>query len=121
MGQADQEWFPDLAGRRLNQLSWPEIEEHRDYIEQLLETFTVTTIHQRSRDERTLKASLTSLRRWVHEKLPDEAARSRVTVLRDDVEPGSEAQIDYGSGSSRRLLLSRIGMCSSGRPQATCI
>ncbi|MER5700244.1 IS21 family transposase [Streptomyces mirabilis] len=89
-------WFPELASRRLNQLTWPEIEQHRDYIKQLLETTTVTTIHQRLRDERKLKASLTSLRRWVHENLPDEAARSKVTVLREEVEPGSEAQIDYG-------------------------
>jgi transposase len=95
-GKLIKSWFPDLARRRLNQLTWPEIEEHRDYIKQLLETTTVTTIHQRLRDERKLKASLTSLRRWVHENLPDEAARSKVTVLRDDVEPGSEAQIDYG-------------------------
>jgi transposase len=43
-----------------------------------------------------LKASISSFRRWVHENLPDEADRSKVTVLRDDVEPGSEAQIDYG-------------------------
>lgn len=89
-------WFPELASRRLNQLTWPEIEQHRDYIKQLLETTTVTTIHQRLKDERKLKASLTSLRRWVHENLPDEAARSKVTVLREEVEPGSEAQIDYG-------------------------
>ncbi len=46
--------------------------------------------------ERKLKASLTSLRRWFHQNLPDQAARSKVTVLREEVEPGSEAQIDYG-------------------------
>ncbi|GAA0612372.1 hypothetical protein GCM10010394_47740 [Streptomyces crystallinus] len=32
----------------------------------------------------------------MHATLPDEVAKSQVTVLRDDVEPGSEAQIDYG-------------------------
>ncbi|MFE4518270.1 IS21 family transposase, partial [Kitasatospora sp. NPDC056783] len=89
-------WFPDLADRRLNQLTWPELDQHRDYIKSLLGTVTVTTIHQRLRDEHKLKASVSSLRRWVHASLPDEAARSRVTVLRDEVEPGSEAQIDYG-------------------------
>ncbi|MEU2625340.1 hypothetical protein ABZ642_45910 [Streptomyces sp. NPDC007157] len=52
--------------------------------------------HQRLRDESKLKVSLSTFRRWVHENLPDEAARSKVMVLRDDVEPGSEAQIDYG-------------------------
>ncbi|MGW8501557.1 IS21 family transposase [Streptomyces sp. CLCI03] len=101
MGEADwakliRSWFPELASRRLNQITWPEIEHHRDYVKSLLETTTVTTIHQRLRDEHKLKASLSSFRRWVHENLPDEAARSRVTVLRDEVEPGSEAQIDYG-------------------------
>ncbi len=43
-----------------------------------------------------MKVSLTAFRRWVHENLPEMAARSRVTVLRDAVDPGSEAQIDYG-------------------------
>lgn len=89
-------WFPELASRRLNQLTWPEIEQHRDYIQGLLGVCTVTTIHQRLRDEHKLRASITSFRRWVHENLPDEAARSKVTALREDVEPGSEAQINYG-------------------------
>ncbi|MBA2949667.1 hypothetical protein [Streptomyces himalayensis] len=39
---------------------------------------------------------MSTSRRCVHDNLPDEAARSKVTVLRDDVEPASEAQIDYG-------------------------
>jgi hypothetical protein len=89
-------WFPELASRKLNQVRWAEIEPHRKDVKSLLETTTVTTIHQRLRDEDKLKVSLSTFRRWVHENLPDEAARSKVTVLRDDVEPGSEAQIDYG-------------------------
>ncbi len=40
--------------------------------------------------------SLSTFRRWVHENLPEEAVRPKVTVLRENVEPGSEAQIDYG-------------------------
>ncbi|WP_158973348.1 hypothetical protein [Streptomyces griseus] len=56
-----------------------------------MKTTTVTTIHQRLRDEGKLKVSLSMFRRWVHENLPDEAARSKVTVLRESVEPGSEA------------------------------
>ncbi|GAA1238038.1 IS21 family transposase [Streptomyces rhizosphaericus] len=89
-------WFPELTSRKLNQVRWGEIEPHRDYVKELLKTTTVTTIHQRLRDEGKLTVSLTTFRRWVHENLPDEAARSKVTVLRDDIEPGSEAQIDYG-------------------------
>lgn len=89
-------WFPELADRRLRQITWPEIDQHRDYIKDLLGTVTVSTIHQRLRDEHKLDVSISSFRRWVHATLPDETARSQVTVLRDDVEPGSEAQIDYG-------------------------
>ncbi|MEV5177643.1 IS21 family transposase [Streptomyces flaveolus] len=89
-------WFPELTSRKLNQVRWGEIELHRDYVKELLKTTTVTTIHQRLRGEGKLKVSLTTFRRWVHENPPDEAARSKITVLRDDVEPGSEAQIDYG-------------------------
>ncbi|GAA3772018.1 hypothetical protein ACFS5L_18835 [Streptomyces phyllanthi] len=33
-------WFPELASRRLNKLTWPEIEQHRDYTKQMLETTT---------------------------------------------------------------------------------
>ncbi|MFE7587892.1 IS21 family transposase [Kitasatospora sp. NPDC057512] len=95
-GKLIKSWFPELARRRLNQVTWAEIEPHRDLVKGLLETTTVTTIHQRLRDEGKLAVSLSTFRRWVTENLPDESARSKVTVLRDDVEPGSEAQIDYG-------------------------
>jgi transposase len=89
-------WFPELARRRLNQVTWAEIEPHREAVKGLLGATTVTTIHQRLRDEGKLAVSLSTFRRWVTENLPDESARSKVTVLRDEVEPGSEAQVDYG-------------------------
>ncbi|MEU0788122.1 ATP-binding protein [Streptomyces sp. NPDC006173] len=78
MGEADwakliKTWFPGRAERGLNQITWPEIDQHRDYVKSLLETTTVTTIHQRLGDEGKLKASISSFRRWVHENLPDEA------------------------------------------------
>ncbi|MFI0967565.1 hypothetical protein ACH4S8_40220 [Streptomyces sp. NPDC021080] len=57
---------------------------------------TVSTIHQRLRDEHKLKVPISSFRRWVHAALPEEVSRSQVTVLRDEAEPGEEAQIDYG-------------------------
>ncbi|MFB8035501.1 hypothetical protein ACFC5Z_21625 [Streptomyces sp. NPDC056004] len=101
MSEADwtkliKEWFPGLIDRRLRQVTWPDIDQHRDYIKSLLGTVTVSTIHQRLRDEHKLQVSISSFRRWVHATLPDEVAKSQVTVLRDEIEPGSEAQIDYG-------------------------
>ncbi len=92
------EWFPELADTRLRQVTWPAIEKHHDYIcEQLKAGVTVTTVHQRLRDERGLAVSVSSFRRYVAANLPEETRRSQVKVLRPYLaEPGAEAQIDYG-------------------------
>jgi transposase len=92
------EWFPELADTRLRQVTWPAIEPHHDYIaEQMKAGVTVTTIHQRLRDERGLAVSTSSFRRYVAANLPEETRRSQVKVLRPwPAEPGAEAQIDYG-------------------------
>jgi transposase len=97
-GELAREWFPELADARLRQVTWPAIGEHRDYILAQLEAgVTVSTVHQRLRDERGLAVSVASLRRYVAANLPEEARRSQVRVLRlVPAEPGQEAQIDYG-------------------------
>ena len=60
------EWFPELADTRLRQVTWPAIEAHHEYIrEQLKAGVTVTTVHQRLRDERGLAVSIASFRRYV--------------------------------------------------------
>ncbi|TIF35182.1 IS21 family transposase, partial [Legionella pneumophila] len=83
-------WVPELADRRLRQVTLPEIDKHRDYIKSLLGTVTVSTIHQRLWDEHGLSVSVSSLRRSIAAMLPEETRRSQVTVLRDEVEPGLE-------------------------------
>jgi hypothetical protein len=92
------EWFPELAGTRLRQVTWPAIGAHHDYIAgQLTAGVTVATIHQWLRDEQGLAVSVASLRRYVAANLPEETRRSQVKVLRPwPAEPGAEAQIDYG-------------------------
>ena len=96
------EWFPMLIDHRLRQVSWSDIEPHRDYIaEQLKEQVTVATIHQRLRDEHGLEASVASVRRWVRANLPEQARRAQVTVLGDGSAPGEQAQIDYGADRLR--------------------
>jgi transposase len=92
------EWFPELADTRLRQVTWPAIEPHHDYIRgQLKAGVTVTTIHQRLRDEHGLAVSIASFRRYVAANVPEETRRSQVKVLRPwPAEPGAEAQIDYG-------------------------
>ena len=93
-----QSWFPALVDKGLRQVTWPAIDVHRDYITaQLAAGVTVSTIHQRLVDEQGFEASVASVRRWVRGNLPEEARRAQVRVLRPGpVEPGSEAQIDYG-------------------------
>ena len=89
-------WFPELVDTRLRQSSWPAIEVFHDKIKELLEEVTVSTIHQRLRDENGLTVSLSSLRRYLAANLPEEMLRAQVTVLRDGPPPGQEAQVDYG-------------------------
>jgi transposase len=62
----------------------------------MLATNTVTTVHQRLRDEHGLAASIASFRRYVRLEFPDQVDEASVTVPRPLVEAGSEAQIDYG-------------------------
>jgi transposase len=78
-------------------VTWPEIAVHHEYIvEQLKGGVTQATIHQRLRDEQGLQASVASLKRYVAANLPERARRDQVVVLRDPVDAGEEAQIDYG-------------------------
>src|SRR5215471_14449197 len=57
------EWFPVLADTRLRQVTWPAIEPHQEFIRgQLKAGVTVTTIHQRLRDEHGLAVSIASFR-----------------------------------------------------------
>lgn len=89
-------WFPELVDERARSLTHAEIERHRSRIEKMLETNSVTTVHQRLRDEHDLRVGITSFRRYVAREFPDDDRRDKVTVLRPPVAAGEEAQIDYG-------------------------
>ncbi len=89
-------WFPELIDTRLRQSSWPAIEVFHEKIREQMALVTLSTVHQRLRDEHGLTVSLSSLRRYVNANLPEEALRAQVTVLRGDPPPGEEAQVDYG-------------------------
>ena len=89
-------WFPELVDTRLRQSSWPAIAVFHDTIAALVAEVTVSTIHQRLRDEHALAVSLSSLRRYIAVNLPEQSLAEQVTVLRPDVPPGEEAQVDYG-------------------------
>ena len=48
-------WFPELVDARARSLTYPVLEGYRARIEQMLKTNTVTTVHQRLRDEAGLE------------------------------------------------------------------
>src|SRR4051812_21618094 len=58
-------WFPELVDARARSVTWPEIDGHRELIGEMVKTNTVTTVHQRLRDEHGLRAGITSVRRYV--------------------------------------------------------
>ncbi|MFV0309075.1 MAG: IS21 family transposase, partial [Desertimonas sp.] len=89
-------WFPELLDAKARSLTYPEINSHRDRIETMLATNTVTTVHQRLRDEHGLAAGISSFRRYVRLEFGDRPNPDVVTVWRPPVAAGSEAQIDYG-------------------------
>jgi hypothetical protein len=90
------DWFPELLDAKVRSLTYAEINVHRERIVTMLATNRPATVWQRLRDEHGLAVGLTSFRRYVWLEFPDEVTADDATVLRPDVEPGSEAQIDYG-------------------------
>src|SRR3954453_12763719 len=89
-------WFPHLVDAKARSLTFPVINEHRERAEAMLKTNTVTTVHQRLRDEHQLPVSIASFRRYVRLEFPGHVDEASVTVPRPLVVAGSEAQIDYG-------------------------
>ena len=89
-------WFPELTDAKARSATRPLIEPFRERIEAMLATNTATTVHQRLRDEQGLVVGLTSFRRYCWTEFPQRTERGRVRVPRPPVDPGEEAQIDYG-------------------------
>jgi transposase len=78
-------------------LTWPQIAVHHQWIaDQLAVPVTVATIAQRLRDDHQVEVSESTVRRYVATTFTEQRLEDRVTVPRGAVEPGSEAQIDYG-------------------------
>jgi hypothetical protein len=77
-------------------VTWLLIEPHHDRVKAWpdAEVSVATIAQQFARQARA--ASESSVRRWIATYFADETAREKVTVPRGPVQPGSEAQIDYG-------------------------
>lgn len=89
-------WFPELTDPKARSRTFETIDGHRERIKEMLGTNTVTTVHQRLRDEHGLSVGVTSFRLYVASEFAEEVKRDQVTVPRPDVPAGDEAQVDYG-------------------------
>lgn len=90
-------WFPELVDPAARALSWTQIAVHHQWIDdQLKVPLTVATIAQRLRDDHGVEVSESTVRRYIATTFAEQRLEDKVTVLRGAVEPGSEAQIDYG-------------------------
>ena len=90
-------WFPELVDPVARALTWPQIAVHHQWIEdQLGVPVTVATIAQRLRDDHHVEVSESTVRRYIATTFTGDRLEDKVTVPRGAVEPGSEAQIDYG-------------------------
>jgi hypothetical protein len=90
-------WFPELVDPAARALSWPLIAAHHPWIAgQLKVPVTVATIAQRLRDDHHVEVSESTVRRYIATTFTEARLEEKVTVPRGAVEPGSEAQIDYG-------------------------
>jgi transposase len=105
-------WFPHLYDTRLVRPTWPDIARHHEAVAALVGVVPVSVIHQRLVDEVGLEASVASLRRYVRAHFAAEVRAGEVLVWRPEVEPGEEAQVDYGymgtwrdpsTGTNRRV------------------
>ena len=73
-------WFPALSDARARSLTRPLIEPYREQIAAMLATNTVTTVHQRLRDEAGLAVGITSFRRYCWAEFGEARPRERVTA-----------------------------------------
>ncbi len=89
--------FPELGDPAAQAVTWPLIAVHYDWIEkQLAVPVTVATIAQRLRDDHLVEVSESTVRPYIAATFAEKSVEYKVTVPRGAVEPGSEAQIDYG-------------------------
>ena len=96
-------WFPQLYDTKLVRPTWGDITKHHGYIADLVGVVPVSVIHQRLADGAGLEVSVASLRRYVRARFAEDVRRGEVVIWRPPVEPGDEAQVDYGYlGTSER-------------------
>ncbi|MEW6227199.1 MAG: DDE-type integrase/transposase/recombinase [Bacillota bacterium] len=90
------EHFPEAVDRMARSPWVAELAPHESLIREQLGTNRVSTVRQRLVERTGIKVSLSTFRRYVRSHLPDALPSRPVPVWRPEVEPGEEAQVDFG-------------------------
>ncbi len=102
------QWFPQLAGTGIRQVSWREIALYHDRIGELLGVVPVSVIHQRLADEHGLEASVASVRRYVRAHFPAVARQDEVRMHRPPSPPGGPAPPGVGVFDGAAVLAAPV-------------
>ncbi len=90
------EHFPEAVDRMARSPWVAGLAPYESFIREQLGTNRVTTVWQRLAERTGIEVSLSTFRRYVRSHLPDALPSKPVPVWRPEVEPGEEAQIDFG-------------------------
>jgi len=70
-------WFPELVDAWARSLTYASIHEHHEGIEEVLKTITVSTVHQRLRDEHGLAVGISGFAAMCGSSSPSRSAPTR--------------------------------------------
>ncbi|QBS36666.1 IS21 family transposase [Thermaerobacter sp. FW80] len=91
------ERFPGLEDPRRRSDRFALLDPYRDFIREGLATNRMSTVHRRLVAQTGLPVSIATFRRYVHATFPELLLpAASVPVWRPEVEPGEEAQVDFG-------------------------
>lgn len=89
------QWFPKLVDARRRSRRSAELDRHQDFIREGLRE-RMSTVHRRLVERTGLAVSVATFRRYAHAAMPELLQTSPVPIWRPEVEPGEEAQVDFG-------------------------
>jgi transposase len=88
--------FPEAADTRRRSRRSEELDRHRDFIREGLRENRMSTVHRRLVERTGLAVSVATFRRYVHAAMPEALDTGPMPIWRPEVEPGEEAQADFG-------------------------
>ena len=88
--------FPKLFDARQRSRRAAELDQYQGFIREGLKQNRMSTVHRRLVEHTSLAVSVATFRRYVHAAMPELLDTSPIPVWRPEVEPGEEAQVDFG-------------------------